>query len=89
MYWPHLHLLCSRLDETKAKSIKTSQARSLAVPSLSSRLEISLRHGLPSATRSAHRQHGGEADPVADDLIAEVVAEEEAGQTVSHQPGRA
>jgi hypothetical protein len=37
----------------------------------------------------AHRQHGGESDPVADDLIAEVVAEEKAGQKVSHQPGRA
>lgn len=37
----------------------------------------------------AHRQHGGEADPVADDLIAEVVAEEKAGQVVSHKPGRA
>ncbi|EAS8533980.1 hypothetical protein EHZ41_21895 [Salmonella enterica] len=36
-----------------------------------------------------HRQHGGESDPVAEDLIAEVVAEEKAGQAVSHQPGRA
>tara|TARA_Y100001972_G_scaffold82164_1_gene99982 strand:- start:16104 stop:16538 length:435 start_codon:yes stop_codon:yes gene_type:complete len=45
--------------------------------------------GLIVGWYQAHRQHGGEADPVADDLIAEVVAEEEAGQTVSHQPGRA
>lgn len=37
----------------------------------------------------AHRQQGGETDPVAEDLIAEAVAEEKAGQTVSHQPGRA
>ena len=37
----------------------------------------------------AHRQHGGAADPVAEDLIAEARAEEEAGQTVSHRPGRA
>ncbi|EAA6842346.1 hypothetical protein DRX19_15100 [Salmonella enterica subsp. enterica] len=37
----------------------------------------------------AHRQHGGESDPVAEDLIAEVVAEEKAGQTVSHHSGRA
>lgn len=45
--------------------------------------------GLIVGWYQAHRQHGGEADPVADDLIAEVVAEEKAGQTVSHQPGRA
>lgn len=37
----------------------------------------------------AHRQRGGAPDPVADDLIAETMAEELAGQTVSHQPGRA
>lgn len=36
-----------------------------------------------------HRNHGGEADLVAEDLIAEVLAEDNAGQTVSHQPGRA
>lgn len=36
-----------------------------------------------------HRQRGGESDPVADDLIAEVVAEERAGQSFSHPPGRA
>lgn len=45
--------------------------------------------GLIVGWYQAHRKHGGEADPVADDLIAEVVAEEKAGQTVSHQPGRA
>ena len=28
----------------------------------------------------AHRQHGGDADPVAEDLIAEVFAEEKAGR---------
>lgn len=36
-----------------------------------------------------HRKYGGEADLVAEDLIAEVLAEDNAGQTVSHQPGRA
>lgn len=36
-----------------------------------------------------HRRAGGEPDPVAEDLIAEATAEEKAGQTVSHQPGRA
>lgn len=45
--------------------------------------------GLLVGWYQAHRQHGGEADPVADDLIAEVIAEEKAGQTFSHQPGRA
>lgn len=45
--------------------------------------------GLIVGWYQAHRQHGGEADPVADDLIAEVVAEEKAGQSISHKPGRA
>lgn len=36
-----------------------------------------------------HRANGGAPDPVAEDLIAEVRAEEKAGQRVSHQPGRA
>lgn len=36
-----------------------------------------------------HRQHGGASDPVAEDLIAEALAEEKRGQTVSHQPGSA
>ncbi len=34
-------------------------------------------------------QSGGERDPVQDDLIAEVIAEEEAGQKFSLQPGQA
>ncbi len=38
---------------------------------------------------SAHLQAGGDRDPVADDLIAEVAAEDAAGQTNSHKPGRA
>lgn len=38
---------------------------------------------------SAHRLSGGEPDPVAEDLIAEVRLEDAAGQIVSHQPGRA
>lgn len=38
---------------------------------------------------SAHRAAGGAADPVAEDLLAEVRAEEAAGQSYSHQPGRA
>jgi len=37
----------------------------------------------------AHRERGGNADPVADDLLAEVQAEDAAGQHVSHAPGRA
>lgn len=36
-----------------------------------------------------HRAAGGEADPVADDLIAETRAEDERGGGLSHQPGRA
>ena len=38
---------------------------------------------------SAHRAAGGDADPVAEDLIAEVQAEDAAGQHYSHAPGRA
>ena len=38
---------------------------------------------------SAHRAAGGEQDPVAEDLIAEVRAEDAAGQHYSHKPGRA
>ena len=45
--------------------------------------------GLITHWYMAHRQHGGEADPVADDLIAEVLIEDAAGQPFSHQPGRA
>lgn len=37
----------------------------------------------------SHRENGGEPDPVAEDLIAEVLTEERAGQTISHEPGRA
>ena len=36
-----------------------------------------------------HRAAGGEADPVADDLIAETRVEDERGGGLSHQPGRA
>lgn len=38
---------------------------------------------------TAHRQAGGAADPVAEDLLAETLLEEKHGQIVSHQPGRA
>lgn len=38
---------------------------------------------------SAHRAAGGAPDPVAEDLLAEVRAEDAAGQPYSHQPGRA
>lgn len=38
---------------------------------------------------STHRAAGGDADPVAEDLLAEVMAEDAAGQLYSHQPGRA
>lgn len=37
----------------------------------------------------SHLAAGGEADPVADDLIAETRAENERGGGLSHQPGRA
>lgn len=37
----------------------------------------------------AHRADGGQPDPVAEELIAEAVAEDAAGQPYSHQPGRA
>ena len=36
---------------------------------------------------SAHRAAGGDSDPVAEDLIAEVRAEDAAGQHYSHKPG--
>lgn len=45
--------------------------------------------GLIVSWYMAHRQAGGDADPVADDLIAEALAEDKAGQQFSHQPGRA
>ena len=35
----------------------------------------------------AHRAAGGDADPVAEDLLAEVMAEDAAGQHYSHKPG--
>lgn len=38
---------------------------------------------------TAHRQAGGAADSVAEDLLAETIAEQSRGQTISHQPGRA
>ena len=38
---------------------------------------------------SAHRAAGGDSDPVAEDLIAEVQAEDAAGQHYSHAPGMA
>ena len=38
---------------------------------------------------SAHRSSGGDADPVAEDLLAEVRAEDAAGQHYSHKPGHA
>ncbi|EWC40191.1 hypothetical protein B597_016575 [Stutzerimonas stutzeri KOS6] len=45
--------------------------------------------GLLLAWYQAHIQAGGSADPVAEDLLAEVRAEDAAGQFVSHAPGRA
>lgn len=38
---------------------------------------------------STHRARGGEPDPVADDLLAEVLAEDALGAGISHAPGRA
>ena len=37
----------------------------------------------------AHRQAGGMADPIAEDLIGEINAEDAAGQHESHKPGTA
>lgn len=37
----------------------------------------------------AHLAAGGERDPVQDDLLAEIMAEDAAGQHHSHAPGRA
>ena len=45
--------------------------------------------GLIVSWYQVHRQRGGDPDPVAEDLIAEVLAEDKAGQSVSHRPGRA
>ena len=44
---------------------------------------------LLSAWYHAHRAAGGELDAVYEDLIAEVRAEDVAGQKYSHKPGRA
>ena len=38
---------------------------------------------------SAHRNAGGAHDPVAEDLLADVQAEDAAGQAFSYEPGRA
>jgi hypothetical protein len=45
--------------------------------------------GLIIGWYQAHRQQGGEPDPVAEDLIAEVLAEDAAGQNTSLPPGSA
>lgn len=45
--------------------------------------------GLVVRWYEAHLEAGGEADPIAEDLLAEVRAEDAAGQHVSHAPGRA
>lgn len=45
--------------------------------------------GIIVAWYAEHRAAGGDADPVADDLIAETLAEDERGGGLSHQPGRA
>lgn len=45
--------------------------------------------GIIVAWYNAHRAAGGDADPVADDLIAECIAEDERGGGFSHPPGRA
>ncbi|HBO1502363.1 hypothetical protein I5Q73_29555 [Pseudomonas aeruginosa] len=45
--------------------------------------------GLVISWYQAHRLRGGAADPVAEDLLSEVRAEDAVGQHVSHAPGRA
>lgn len=36
-----------------------------------------------------HRKRGGISDPVADDILAEVLLENKYGDAISHKPGRA
>ena len=45
--------------------------------------------GLVVRWYEAHLDAGGEIDPIAEDLLAEVRAEDTSGQHVSHAPGRA
>lgn len=45
--------------------------------------------GLLIGWYSAHRNAGGAPDAVAEDLLAEVQAEDAAGQAFSYEPGRA
>jgi hypothetical protein len=45
--------------------------------------------GLLTAWYAAHRQRGGAADPVQEDLIAEAALEDSRGGGISHAPGRA
>ena len=45
--------------------------------------------GLLIGWYSSHRNAGGAPDPVAEDLLAEVKAEDAAGQAFSYEPGRA
>lgn len=45
--------------------------------------------GLIAAWYAAHRQRGGVADPVQEDLLAEIAAEDAHGDGLSHAPGRA
>ena len=44
---------------------------------------------IPLGMTFAHRAAGGDADSVAEDLLAEVRAEDAAGQPYSHKPGHA
>lgn len=44
---------------------------------------------LVMAWYARHRESGGDPDPVVEDLIAEVIAEDSAGQRYSHKPGSA
>ena len=45
--------------------------------------------GMQIGWYSAHRNAGGAHDPVAEDLLADVQAEDAAGQAFSYEPGRA
>lgn len=45
--------------------------------------------GLITAWYFEHRKLGGEMDPVQEELIAEIRIEDEHGDGLSHQPGRA
>lgn len=45
--------------------------------------------GLITEWYSRHRKHGGKPDPVAEELLAEIMVEDVLGDGISYPPGRA